>query len=254
MVKVLIGALSVVFLSTANCTPYVGIDAQLRHITFKKDFGGNILESHYPQANAFAGIMFNQHIGAEIGYEFSKKQLSSRNNLSNETVFGKANPIVTSPFVINTIDLNRASSKISGWNLNLVGSIPVTEGKNNIKFIGSIGLANLKLHVRNVFTRSEVEFNDPFIQDPNDTFIVSNSLYTSMKKRKVVIRLTGGIHQTLTDCLSLRALVSWENTERLQAKTVDTISRRFPKHSRAVRTCTPRNSIQFGIGLFYTFH
>ncbi len=254
MVKVLIGVISLSILSTAYATTYVGFDSQLRHITFKKNFGGNILESHYPQGNVFSGVMLNKNLGLEVGYEFSKKQRSLRNNLSNETVFGKNNPIVGSTFVINTVDMNRASSKISGWNVNLIGSIPLISENNRLNLIGSIGMSNLKLQVRNVFTRSEVEFNDPNIRDPDDTFVVSNSIYTVMKKRKAVLRLTGGVQYTLTDCLGLRALVSWENTDRLQAKTVDTIRSRFPKHSRAVRTCTPRNSMQFGVGIFYTFH
>jgi opacity protein-like surface antigen len=252
MIKVLIGVISLSLLSISYATPYIGFDSQLRHTTFRKDFGGNILESHYPQGNAFAGVMFNQNLGLEIGYEFSKKQQSLRNDLSNEVVFGKHNPITQSLFVINTVDINRASSKISGWNLNLLVSFPViTDSK--LKLIGSVGMANLKLQVRNIFTRSEVEFNDPFVRDPDDTFVVSNSIYTSMKKRKAVLRLIGGAQYALTDCLSLRALVSWENTDRLQAKTVDTIRRRFPKHSRAVRTCTPRNSMQYGLGLIFTF-
>lgn len=253
MIKYLIGVISLSILSTAYSTPYIGVDSQLRHITFKKNFGGNILESRYPQGNVFAGIMFNKNLGIELGYEFSKKQRMSRTDLSNETVFGKNTPIVDSAFVINTIDLNRASSKISGWNVNLVGSFPIIKDNNKLNLIGSIGMANLNLQVRNVFTRSEVEFNDPFVRDPEDTFVVSNSIYTIMKKRKAVLRLTGGMQYALTDCLSLRGLISWENIDRLQAKTVDTISRRFPKHSRAVRTCTPRNSMQFGIGLLFTF-
>ena len=253
MNKILICIISLSSLSIAYANPYFGIDSQLRHINFKKNFGGNILETNYPQANFFSGITFNNNIAVEIGYEFSKKQRISRTDLSNETVFGKNTPIVSSPFVINTIDLNRASSKISGWNLNLVGSIPIiTDSK--LKLIGSIGMANLKLQVRNTFIRSEIEFNDPYVRDPDDTFIVSNSIYTVMKKRKAVLRLSGGIQYALTDCMNIRALVTWENTDRLQAKTVDTIRRRFPTHSRVVRTCTPQDSFQYGIGIFYSFH
>src|SRR5580698_10052188 len=146
MVKVLLGALSVVFIASANCEPYIGMDAQLRHIDFKQSFEGISVKRNYPQANVFAGLMYNDFIGIEAGYTFSKKQYTT----------SKSNPIFI-PHIyprINTVkyDMNHATPKINALNLNLIGSFPL---RNDMKIIGSIGLTHLKIHIINILSNME---------------------------------------------------------------------------------------------------
>lgn len=249
--------LTVSGIASANCElcyiPYAGVDAQMRHISFQKNFGGNILKKRYPQGNVFGGFLFTHCLGLEAGYEFSKKQLSTKNSVPNDIIFGINTPTITAPSVINTVDRNRASSKITGWNLNLVGLLPILCEEDNVQLIGSVGVAHLKLRVRNVLTHSEVEFNDPFVRNPNDTFTVARTVNTVLKNRRAVLRLASGIQHALTDYLSFRALVSWENTAKLEAKAIDTSRIGTPVGTRVVRMSAPQNSLQFSLGVFTLF-
>jgi hypothetical protein len=241
MVKVLIGAFSVVCLATANCQPYVGVDGQVRIINFKQDYGGNVLKNHYPQANIFCGIMLNQNFGIEAGYEFSKQQYSVTKDNPRKVVLGRT----IHPYIPNRLrtvyDYSYSSSKINGLNINLIGLFPI---QKNIQLIGSFGLANLKLRAKNTFTHTVV--TDMQLLDMPITDVYYD--HVSYNKRKTVLRLTGGIKLKLNDCVGMRALLSWENTAKLEAKARDSITKR-----KVLGMAKPKNSFQYGIGLFFTF-
>ncbi len=235
------GAFSVVCLATANCQPYVGVDGQIRIINFKQDYGGNVLKNHYPQANVFGGIILSQNFGIEAGYEFSKQQYTISRDNQRKVVLGRPTPV---PHPWNTgivYDNSYSSSKINGLNLNLVGLFPI---QKNIALIGSFGFSNLKLQVKNTF-RHTVITDTGFLELPI-TDVYSDDI--NYNKRKTLFRLTGGIKLRLNNCVGMRALLSWENTSKLAAKARDSITKR-----KVLGMAKPKNSFQFGIGLFFTF-
>jgi hypothetical protein len=240
MVKVLIGLISVVFLSTANCQSYVGIDGQVRLINFKQDYGGNILKNHYPQANVFGGLMFGQNYGIEAGYEFSKQQYTVSRDNPREVVLGRPIPLRDPRNTGIVYDNSYSSSKINGINVNVIGLLPIQQ---NIQLIGSIGFANLKLRAKNIFTHTIIT-DFPLLELPiTDVY----SDHVNYNKRKTVLRLSGGIKLRLNDCISMRALLSWENTSKLQAKAIDSVTK-----GKVLGMAKPKNSFQYGIGLFIT--
>ncbi len=240
MVKVLIGAFSVVCLATANCQPYIGVDGQVRIINFKQDYGGNVLKNHYPQANIFGGIMFSQNFGFEAGYEFSKQQYSVSRDNPRKVVLGR----IIRPYIPHHMrmvyDYSYSSSKMNGININLVSLFPI---QKNIALIGSIGLTNLKLLVKNTFRQTII--TDTGLLELPITDIYSDDV--NYNKRKTVLRFTGGIKLRLNDCVGMRMLLSWENTSKLEAKAIDAITKR-----KVLGMAKPKNSFQYSIGLFLT--
>ena len=231
-------------------TPYVGVDAQIRHMPFQKDFGGNVLKKNYPQGNFFAGLKFNDYVGIEAGYEVSKKKSATKTHNNSDVIFGNR-VIQEDPFTTVTSIKSDASSKIHGWNLNLVGFLPILCDDNSLQLIGSVGLAQLKLKSKNLVTFStSSEDLDPssgnVIFTPNTTTTLS-----SYQKRKVVLRIGTGVQHMITDCIGIRGLVTWENTSKLNAK---------PKSSNGAPTILPasekaktKNSFQYGLGIFTVF-
>jgi hypothetical protein len=185
MVKLLIGVISVVYISTANCNPYLGMDAQVRHINFKQDFYGITLKRHYPQCNVFVGYMLNDHFGLEAGYSLSKNQYTSKK--SNPIFIPNKNPRLNSI----KYDMSHATPKFSAWNMNLTGSLPLNESMN---LIGSVGVTCLKIQIKNIF---------------------SNEQTIHYIKHKSVLRLSGGVQFKLLDYVGLRPTVIWENTSRI---------------------------------------
>ena len=230
--------------NTLCFTPYIGVDAQMRHMGFQKDFGGNILKKKNPQGNFFAGLKFNQYVGVEVGYEFSKTQRIIKDSYPNDIIFGQSIPAF-SPDVLSVENLHRTFSKINGWNANLVGFLPVLQEKNDVQLIGSIGVANLKLQTKNTLTTTEVE---SFIGDPNDTFTIISTKNIFYKKRKAILRIASGIQYKINDCIGLRAMVSWENTSKLKAKAKDAITEKA-----LLGMTAPKNSFQYGLGMFISF-
>lgn len=225
---------------------YAGIDAQLRHMPFQKHFGGNVLKHRYPQGNVFAGVKFNEYVGVEAGYEFSKKQRSTKTHPVGDVVFGQPiTPAEISPFSITNTSKSRASSKIRGFNLNLVGYLPILCIEYNTQLIGSIGLAALKSRSRNTLTRTEVDqiFFDPITGDPIDgTETNITSTTTSFKKHKTVFKFSAGIQKMLTPCIGVRALVSRENSSKIKARG-----------SRNTSIAKLKHSSIYGVGVFTAF-
>jgi hypothetical protein len=187
------------------------------------------------------GVMFNENFGLEAGYEFSKKQFSVSRDNPRKVVLGRPTPV---PHPWNTgivYDNSYSSCKINGINLNLIGLFPV---QKNIQLIGSFGFANLKLRAKNTFTHTIIT-ELPLLELPiTDVY----SDHVDYNKRKTVLRLCGGIKLKLNDCVGMRALLSWENTSKLEAKARDRVTK-----GKVLGMAKPKSSFQYGVGLFLTF-
>jgi hypothetical protein len=257
MVKVLIGVISVFCTATANCiplaNPYIGMDAQVRHIKFKHNFGQNILKYRYPQGNFFGGFMLNSHLGIEGGYQFSKKQYTSRIDKPNDIILGF--PLTDFAYSPYRTDDNRSNaySKINGWNLNLIGTLPIPHTESNFQLIGSIGASHLQLKAKNTLTHTRtIVF--PMLDAPIvDTYVHP----VHFKKRKTVLRLSGGFQYKTTDSIGFRVLLGWENTAKLEAKAQTRSVAKYTVYSarrlRALSRAKPKNSIHYGVGIFFVF-
>lgn len=236
-------------------TPYAGIDAQMRHMGFDKNYGGNVLRKTYPQGNVFFGLKFKEYVGVEFGYEFSKTQRHARTYHAGDTIFGQRLVAASSPLLLSQDFSGHTASRTYGWNFNLVGFFPVLCGDNNLQLIGSLGFARLKLKVHHLITNTTVSLNsfafqlplDPRIRQPL-TQTISES--TNYKHRKNIFRIATGVQHMWGDCLGIRALITWEHTAKLQVK----------KNQNAVTAsgliltqAKPQNSLLYGVGVFIPF-
>lgn len=232
--------------------PYAGVDAQMRHMSFERHFGGNIFHKSYPQANVFLGLKFKECVGVEIGYEFSKTQRHARNYNVGDVVFGQ---IITSgasnPLLVSESFSGHASAKTYGWNFNLVGFYPVFCGDNNMQLIASIGFAHLRLTAHHVLLNRNVLLNEFALEEglriPITDVILEARNY---KRRKNIFRMATGVQHMWGDCLGIRALITWEYTTKLKAhrNQFSPITGLTP-FSRAKL----KNSFLYGIGVFIPF-
>ena len=225
-------------------TPYVGVDAQIRHMPFQKDFGGNVLKKNYPQGNFFAGLKFNDYVGIEAGYEVSKKKSRSVKHNNSDIVFGKPLEQNEPPFIPSVENISYGTSKIYGWNANLMGFLPIFCEDNSLQLIGSVGIAQLKIKSKNELKSLETTATlDSITEEINGS--TQNTIIFNMhyKKRKAVLRLSSGIQNMITDCIGIRALVTWENTAKLRVTT----------GTKVFNTEKPKNSFKYGLGIFTSF-
>lgn len=228
--------------------PYAGVDAQIRHLDFKKNFGGNALKKNYPQGNFFAGFKFHEYVGLEFGYTVSEKKTAHVRHDNADIVFGA--PLAQPrPLIPSVGSSSHSSAKIKGWNANVVGFFPILCEDDSLQLLGSIGVAQLKVKIKHTLTTT---FNA--IDGTQDIDIIDTDLLNSTpnkkfhKKYKPLLRISGGIQNMLTNCIGVRALVTWENTAKLKTAGRDVAS--------GVTTLTmikPKSSVNYGLGIFWSF-
>lgn len=123
----LVIGLPVAAASDNGITPYIGMDAKWYHMPFKKGFGDNLTKSNYPQGNAFFGVKLNEFLGVEAGYAAAGTKTRNAILRDGSTLFGQLvepDPITGAPtpaFGTTT------QTKLKGFNVNLVGFLPVSE-------------------------------------------------------------------------------------------------------------------------------
>jgi len=208
-------------------TPYVGADAQFRHMNFKSNYGDNLFEHHSPQGNVYAGIRVNDYLGLEAGYESSFRT-------SRTVVLGAgyisagvpANPATTSAQFTSTL-------RINGPHLNILGVFPISE-EYRLKFVALAGIASLKANLQRRLNYTTAAGGTT----------VLNQL-TTFENRKTVLRFGGGLEHMLTKHWGVRASLVWENTARLQVPSTN------PASPRAL--VQTKNTTIYSLGAFFKF-
>lgn len=222
-----------------NLKPYVGIDQQVRHIQFDSGFGDNLFHKNYLQSNLFAGIKFNEFFGVEVGYEWTYRRTRSARVPEGEILLGQLVPRGLN----DTVN----SFKIEGFHISLLGDFQVPK-HDKLHFTVRVGLARLKSNL--IFRPigvSGIEVDEdgdefPFAQINSDAEIAENSL--SFTSKKVVLRVGAGIQYNLTQHVTIRGTIDWENTAKFDQLV-------------AIKSSPLRaglkNSINYGIGLSWLF-
>ncbi len=214
-----------------NCwciTPYVGLDAQGRHVAFDNRFGNNLFKKDYPQGNAYVGFKFTRCFGLEFGYEWTKRMHRQVSLNSNEFSLGAPLAGLPAPTTI------KSKAKFDGWHANLVGFLPITDDCCTELF-GSVGIVQL----RAFFERRTIS---------NGTGPLNNGLgfITHLRDNRTLARANLGIQTKIVDAFGLRASIGWENTSKI---------RPFATNSDApsITQVKARDSFIYGIGISYTF-
>jgi hypothetical protein len=181
-----------------NCCPepYLGVDAQLRHMKWSSTNGNNVFNRNYSQGNLYIGLKINDFLGGELGYEtaFRRKEnvtLNTGDVFLGQTVLAEDGP----PLFINS------KVEMRGFHANLMGFCPIFS--DGLELIGSIGLVNLKLKHKIIFF------------EPDGTTVIPNSLRT-FEKQRLVPRFGLGLRQRLSECVGIRFMVNWEKLSRFQ--------------------------------------
>jgi opacity protein-like surface antigen len=220
-------------------TPFFGADAQWRHMEPKKEFGDKEFKHDYPQGDVYAGIKFGDYLGIQVGYEASIRQSKTINRVPPYTSLGitsePANPL---PGIIFNGFEYTSTSQIKGPHVDLVGFVPICK---DMEFVVSVGLANSKVSLKrqptaltvNNVTRQVSQINTP----------VNDAVFS---KRKNILRLMGGFQQYVTECVGVRASVTWEQTKKFGNLLAQNFSSNPP-------TAQIRNSVSYGLGFFVTF-
>lgn len=231
----LMGAASVMA-DDCGITPYVGLDAQLRHTGFKSGFGNNVFTTNYPQGNAYIGLKFNDFLGIEAGIFGGPKRTRSATLNAGDIALGI--PLVgeaaeTTPIVYTS------TTRISGSHINLVGFFPIN---CDLQAYASVGAARLRARFTNT-TLSLAGFS-------TEGTALAEPL--KLARSKTVLRLGLGLQQMLTCNSGVRVGLAWENTRKLNNVTA-LASELITPNSTSIPTARLKNSLIYSLGVFWQF-
>lgn len=207
--------------------PYIGVDGGLRHLEFPQDLGGNIFDDNYPQGNLFAGFKFNDYFGVEAGFEYTKREKRTVTLVAGQFEAG-GDALQPGQFQVN-----RGTGRVQAWHVNLVGTLPLSDCYP-ISLFGMVGLASVKAKFS----------SQPLADDAFPGGFPAGFGMRTFEKTKSVLRLAGGLQYMVLDCVGIRGMVSWENTNRL--KNI------YSKES-AISQISLKNSTMYSFGIFYIF-
>lgn len=223
------GAVAGNLFEQCDLVPYVGADAQWRHMEFKKGFGKDQTKSNYPQGNIYLGLKLNQYLGLEAGYERAKTLKRDTSALGSDVNFGA----VFVPGAPNQLLQINTKTKLRAFHANVVGFLPICE-EYRLQLIGSLGIARVNINTsRNVISVDNIALTDTEAASVQQVF----------SKKKWVPRIGIGLQHMLTCQLGVRAMANWEGTS-MTLKTLDSLP---------VFSARTKNSLNLGLGLFYNF-
>lgn len=186
---------------------YLGVDAALRYMTWKKGYGDNVFRRSGWQPNVYAGLQLNPYLGFEVGYE-------SLNNKQRSTIITGTPPLIVlgNPLDDDLVSIN-SSVKLHGWHFNATGTYPLSCG--SIELLGTVGFAYLKTTQQFIFVGGQ------------NGLLPRGTLVATFSKSKLVPRLSFGTQYKITENLKLRIIfLGIENTSALgdlgQAKEAGT--------------------------------
>lgn len=207
------------------CFPplYMGVDAQIRHMPFKKNYGGNVLSQNYPQGNLYFGLKANNYIGMEIGYEFSRTRTRSIAVPPRSVLFGIAQPFETRQNLI---------VKFKSLHASLIGFFPCCFFDENLNILAGVGIAHDQMKIQGIVT-SYANRTPP------------RKIGLNLVSSKYVLRLMTGVQYMFNDYLGVRANLRFENTS-----VFNNIS---PLRAQSICMAKAQNSIIFGLGAVFQF-
>lgn len=219
-------------------TPYVGADAEFRHMDYHKNFGGNVINHNSPQGNVYAGVRLNEYFAVEAGYEATKRKTKRSTLNSDDTLGGfvlPRNAGAVEPFGFN------ATSQTKGLHANLVGFLPICDAYR-LQLIGMLGFVRLKTKTTLTWITANGALVAPLVGAGEDV--------TIFKARKNVLRLGAGLQHMINCNWGVRGIVKWEQSKKLKMSSTNPVLNALNPATLSIK---PKNSIIYSIGAFYTF-
>lgn len=203
--------------------PFVGIDAQGRHMGFQEAFGGNVFKENLPQYNVYVGARFLRYFGVAIGYEETKTKSRLADLLEGDTILG----ILIQPG--DGTQVHYSETQVRGKYFDLLGFWPICP-RYCVELFGSIGIVRNTLSLQDSLT----VFNNVIEEDP---------LIRSFSAKKTNARASIGIQKLFCQHLGIRALVAWEDTSRFNNLS-------SLENPTGLSRVDARSSINYGLGIF----
>jgi len=217
-------------------TPYVGVDAGIRHLDFQSGFGRNLFVKKVIQTNLYAGLKLHENFSIEGGWEATP--------LKNKTLVlqpGDAALGFDLPPVINdgNPEAHAFNWKMDGWHINLVGHTPTISDQYPITFFGSVGIGRKRIVIENKFFAE----GDPLQPFPDYVVARYRRTFTAFKP---LLRATIGTRYMFNQHFGARLYFGWENTKRFSKLN----SKEVPG---GVSKASLDNSTFLGLGICYQF-
>lgn len=179
-------------------SPFIGVDAGVRHLDFDTGYGKEHFRDNYPHTNFYIATEFCTYFGLEIGYEQSYRQDKYSYYDASVNALG---------FQISDDVVYLSESHVQGWHIDLLGFWPICP-KLGTELTGTIGVAWLKGHY------DTLPIADSNIIGPN----LADSIGWS-SGNEAVFRFGIGVKQMLACNFGTRLQIIWENTNKLSAST-----------------------------------
>ena len=209
-------------------TPYLGLNARIRDLGFKKGYGKENFQSKMPEGEVVAGLKVNPYLGFELGY--------LRNidlHRKTTTYYPDQNLGLPDYYNLGQSETAISALKIEGRSLNAVGFLPLSD---TVQLLGSVGITRFKIKLR-------------YMPIANETGLLTQAEYeTSARdfiKSKYIPQAKVGIQYMLTQTVGLKALVGWEDTSRFNL-----LSNKQGSNSRI----SLKDSYTMGLGLALYFN
>lgn len=222
-------------------TPYVGADAEFRHMDYHKAFGGNVINHNSPQGNVYAGVRLSEYLGVEAGYEATKRK-TRRSTLKNGDIltgFTLDNPAAPAPDVYGF----NTTTQTKGLHANFVGFLPICD-LYRLQLIGMVGLARLKTKTTLTWETLNDNSIGPAVPTGQDINI--------FRAKKTVLRLGAGLQHMINCNWGVRGMVKWEASKKLKMSSTTNPAITFG-NPLATLSIKPKNSVIYSLGVFYTF-
>lgn len=219
-------ATSSVYAHNSKADPqfYVGADAVYSKLGFKQDYGKEIFSKKFaPGINLFAGHMFNENFGMELGWEMYKKMKRTARVEGGKKAAG------------GFIDPNYFEWK--SYDTTLKQNYPYLGAIAKINLINDNMFASIFLgvSVANIKTKYDHHLDDEGPANPE--------IRTFSKTKPIAIARLA-LDYKFNDHFGLRALGTWKHTSQFKMK-----SKENPDGSSAVKL---RDT--FGVGLGATYY
>lgn len=214
-----IGASNVTAMDFTEINPYLGAEYEWSRM---KGAGANRLDmmdrveslsrfypKSYSGANFFVGSRWCD-FGAEIGYMFTGKKSKTQHRGTQriqDNAFEQFDNFSSDAFgFLGTGDALKTTVKLNGFHLDFAGYMPVCDCWELIGTLG-YGWEKAKVTIRGTHLGANVTAGLP----------VAESLRIH-SKYKGMFRLGVGTQYMITDCVGVRGMIRWKNTEKLCVK------------------------------------
>lgn len=206
--------------------PYIGVDAQIRHMDYNKRYGRNIFQDDLPQGNIYVGLKLNNYMALEGGFETTLGKSRTTSLTSGTNYLGT--------FLDDPPQIIVSRVRIKGPHFDLVGIYDIC-GEYRLQLIGAVGIAYLKT------------IQESWIVADSLGPIDSETGRRTFRKRKSVLRLTTGLQHMINNCTGVRAIIGWENTRKLGDLGAPI------ENSISILRVQLKDSINYGAGVFVMF-